>query len=165
MVGGYFAITFVDKVVHRYLPALIYPKLQYLFNNDTDRLKHVQTLGYDLDSLFLQLKEVFAINTELGMSTREMAETFFRVKNVYDYSQGADLEHDIVVYENNGNNSSRLSAEIRTTGQTFFFRVLPGQRTDKLQMLTKCELCGGVEAVKRGEIKQHVLEKHAFAGQ
>jgi hypothetical protein len=139
--------------------------VQYLFNNDSDRLKHAQNLGYDLDSLLLQLKEVFSINTELGMSTREMAETFYRVKNVFDYSQGADLEHDIVVYENNGNNSTRLSAEIRTTGQTFFFRVLPGQRTDKLQMLTKCELCAGVEAVKRGEIKQHVLERHAFSGQ
>ena len=147
------------------MTGLIKMNLQYIFNNDSERMKHAEAHGYDPDTLFLLFKEVFTVSQDLHLTTKEAAETFYRLKNVYDFSQGQAMEPDIVVYENNASNPTRLAVEVRTTGQTFFFRVVPGQRTEKMQVLTKCETCREGEAIKRGEIKQHVLERHAFAGQ
>lgn len=135
--------------------------LAFVFNNDSERLKHAEAQGYDLDTLFMLLKEVFNVTTDLRLSNKECAEMFYRLKNVHDYTQGQALEPDVVMYENSAANPTRLAVELRTTGQTFFFRVVPGQKVDKGQMLAKCEACREGEPIKRNDVKQHVLERHA----
>lgn len=134
--------------------------LNYVFNNDGERLKHAEAQGYDLDTLFMLTKEVFGAAAELQLSTREMAEVFYRLKNVHDSNQGVALDPDLVMYENSAANPTRLAVEIRGSAVTVFFRVLPGQKVDKINMTVKCETCRDAEPVKRNEIKQHVLEKH-----
>lgn len=134
--------------------------LNYVFCNDSERLKHAESQGYDLDTLFMLTKEVFTVASELHLPTREIAEIFGRLKNVHDTNQGLTLEPDLVMYENSAANPTRIAVEVRGTPVTVCFRVIPGQKVDKAVMLVKCENCRDAEPVRRNEAKQHVVEKH-----
>lgn len=134
--------------------------LNYVFSNDSERLKHAESQGYDLDTLFMLTKEVFAVASELQLSTRELAEIFYRLKNVQDTNQGLTLEPDLVMYENSAANPTRVAVEIRGSPVTVCFRVIPGQKVEKPMTMVKCENCREAEPLRRSEIKQHVMEKH-----
>jgi hypothetical protein len=134
--------------------------LNYVFSNDSERLKHADAQGYDLDTLFMLAKEVFGVAGELQLTSRELAEIFYRLKNVHDNNQGISLNPDLVMYENSAANPTRLAVEVRGTPVTVCFRVLPGQKVEKAMTAVKCESCRDAEPVRRSEIKQHVLEKH-----
>jgi len=134
--------------------------LNYVFNNDSERLKHAEAQGYDLDTLFMLTKEMFTVAGELQLTSRETGEIFYRLKNVHDSNQGVVLNPDLVMYDNSAANPTRLAVEIKDSPVTVFFRVLPGQKVEKALMTVKCESCRDAEPVRRNEVKQHVLEKH-----
>jgi hypothetical protein len=135
--------------------------LNYVFNNDSERLKHAETQGYDLDTLFMLLKEVFNSTHELQLPNQEFAETFYRLKNVADSKEGRAPEPEVILYENSAVNPTRLAVELKPKGHTVFFRVLPGQKCDKSAQLAKCEACRDAVGLRRGEMKQHVLDRHS----
>lgn len=135
--------------------------LNYVFSSDSDRLKHAEAQGYDLDTLFMLLKEVFASTHELQLSNQEFAETFYRLKNIADCKEGRTPEPEVILYENSAVNPTRLAVELKPSGHTVFFRVLPGQKCDKSLQLAKCETCRDAVGIRRGEMKQHVLDRHS----
>lgn len=135
--------------------------LSYVFDNDSERLKHAQAQGYDMETLFMLLREVFAATSELQMNNQEFAELFYRLKHVADGKEGKSPEPEILLYENSATAATRLAVEVKPGGVTVFFRVLPGQKGDKSQQVAKCEVCRDAPGLRRGELKQHMLERHS----
>ena len=123
--------------------------LEYVFHNDPSRLQLALSQGYDLPTLFLILRDVFAVSQALQLSSEDAAEAFFRLKNIHDISLGLMTDGEIAVYENNERCATRVAAEMRMTGKTVFFRVGKGG-------WVMCEECGETGVVRRGEVKKHI---------
>ncbi|CAG9314669.1 unnamed protein product [Blepharisma stoltei] len=135
--------------------------LNYIVGKDTACLRKLDELGCDLDSLFFISKDLFSIVDDLGLNSKQASEFFFRIKNAYDSSQGKQVDPDLALYENSRANPSRLSIENKSTGKTFFFRLVSQQpKTDKSSALFRCETCEDEQQLRRNDIKSHVTTKH-----
>lgn len=135
--------------------------LNFVVGNDQKQLRRIEELGCELESLFFISKDLFSIFDDLGLSSKESAEFFMRLKNVHDACQGKSLEPNIVVYENNRILPTRLSIENKDSGKTIFFRVVPGQgKGEKGNVLYRCEGCRDDQPIRRVDCRHHIQLRH-----
>lgn len=135
--------------------------LTFVAGNNVALLNKLEEFGCDLDSLLYVTKDFFSLCDDIGLTPRQTADVFIRLKNASDAQEGKPLCPDIVIYENNRLNPTRLCAENRATGFSVFFKAVPGQgKVDKKWALYKCEECGNDTIVKRVEVREHFLKKH-----
>ncbi|CAG9329361.1 unnamed protein product [Blepharisma stoltei] len=135
--------------------------LKYIVNRSTSSLRKLDELGCDLESLFFIAKDLFSIVDDLGLTSKQASEFFFRIKNAYNSSQGKQVDSDLTTYENHNTSPSRLSIENKSTGKTIFFRLVAEQPSaEKIATLFKCESCEDEQPIKRVDIKSHIVSKH-----
>ena len=125
--------------------------LAYVLNKDSQRLKQADSLGYDLDAMLIQCEGMFKTSEELGLTNQEMAQAFFRLRDVQDMGLGRPLEPDLVLFENSPNTPTRLAVEDKRAQHTYCFTLTGTQ--DAL-----CEECR--QTVPRSAVKGHVAQRH-----
>lgn len=135
--------------------------LAFVAGNNLALVSKLEELGCDLESLLYIAKDYFSLCDELNLTPRQVADIFIRLKNFNDASEGKKVGPDLVVYENNRINPTRLSVENRTNGTTIFFKAVPGQgKVEKKLVAYKCEHCADEAVIRRIDTKEHFLTKH-----
>lgn len=135
--------------------------LNFVAGNNQSLLKKLEEFGCDLDSLIYVAKDFFTLCDELGLTPRQTADVFIRLKNANDAQEGKPVCPDVVIYENNRLNPTRLCVENRTSGYSIFFKGVAGQgKVEKKMALYKCESCGDETQVRRVDIRDHFINKH-----
>ncbi|CAG9323582.1 unnamed protein product [Blepharisma stoltei] len=136
--------------------------LNFILENDTQQLARLEELGYDLDSLFIVVKDIFSIFDEIGLGSKDTAEILMRLKNIHDIAtHGKPLPPNIVMYENSKQAPTRLGLTNEGNGKTILFKLVQGQnRLEKNNMLYKCEECDDDNQMRRVDTRRHVEEVH-----
>ena len=135
--------------------------LNYVAGNNSALLSKLEEFGCDLDSLLYVAKDFFGLCDQLGLNSVQVADVFIKLKNANDLAEGKPIFPDLVVYENNRANPTRLSVENRTGNFTIFLSVVPGQgKVEKKMALYSCEQCSENTSIKRTDVKEHFLLKH-----
>lgn len=135
--------------------------LAYVAGNNLSLLAKLEEFGCDLESLLYISKDFFGLCDELNLTPRQVADVFIRLKTASDAAEGKETGPDLVVYENNRLNPTRLSVENRANGKTIFLKAVPGQgKTEKKMVLYKCEQCSDESTIKRIDARDHFLAKH-----
>jgi hypothetical protein len=135
--------------------------LSYVAGNNQSLVDSLEEYGCDLDSLLYVAKDYFALCDELNLTPRQASEVFIKLKNTNDKSLGKPISPEIVIFENNRTNPTRLCVENKNNGKNCFFKAIPGQsKVDKKVIIYKCESCTEEVCVKRPEVRDHVCEKH-----
>lgn len=134
--------------------------LEFLAGSNASLYTSLQRLGHDQDSLHFISKDYFILCDSLGLSSQQSAEMFIRIQKANNaLSQGRNC--DVLLYENNRYNPTRLSVESRPKGETIFFRIVSCQNVcGKKDILYVCETCNDDVSIKRCEAKNHFLENH-----
>ena len=136
--------------------------LSYVAGNNVALVEKLEEFGCDLDSLLYIAKDFFCLCDELGLTPRQVADVFIRLKNANDTAEGKPIGPDLVVYENNRLNPLRLCVENRINGETIFFKAIPGQgKVEKKQAIYRCEQCTDDLNIKRVEVRDHFILKHS----
>lgn len=132
--------------------------LNYVLGSNPTRLTHCEKEGYDLETLFCLCGDLFSLTDDLSLTNIEVGEFVLRLKSAKDMSEGKPVEPLLVLYENSrGAVANRLSVEERTSGKTFFFRLMPHQGRGE-DCFYKCETCPA--SVLKTEARAHVETKH-----
>jgi hypothetical protein len=122
--------------------------------------KKLYSLGHDLESLYCITKEYFTLCDSLGLSCKQTAEMFARIRTAYDYVNGKETGL-LMLYENHRYNPSRLSVDNKLTGKFIFFKIIPGQlMTKKIDLKYCCETCRDGVEIKRAECRLHTIQYH-----
>jgi hypothetical protein len=125
--------------------------LTYVLCKDTQRLKQAEALGYDQEAMFLLCEELFKAAEELSLSNKELAQVFYRLRDVQDYALGRQLEPDLVLYDNSPQMPTRVAVEDKRAQRTTCFTV-------KAEGMVKCDRCQA--EVTRSAAKTHVAQRH-----
>ena len=134
--------------------------MEFLTGSNSALHNKLQVLGHDQDSLHYITKDFFDLCDMLKLTPRQTAEYFIRIKKASEASKGGPA-CDLVLYENNRYNPTRLSVESKPSGDTIFFKIVPGQTlTTKKDILYTCETCNNEFPVKRSEVRAHFQESH-----
>ena len=136
--------------------------LNYVCGADKAMQAKLNDEGYDLDTLLLVCKDLFALASDMEMTDpSELQDFIFRLKNSWDVESGTKVEPDMVLYENSRSFPSRLAVESRITGKTYFFKLVSGQgKVDKAIAEYRCEICSSDVSVKRQDAKSHIQNNH-----
>ena len=135
--------------------------LAYVAGNNLALLGKLEEFGCDLDSLLYISKDFFGLCDELNLTPRQVSDVFIRLKTASDSAEGKEIGPDLIVYENNRLNPTRLSVENRVNGRAIFLKAVPGQsKIEKKMVLYKCEQCLDEPTVKRIDVRDHFLAKH-----
>ena len=135
--------------------------LNYVAGNNQALVDSLEEYGCDLDSLLYVAKDFFLLCDELRLTPRQTADIFVKLKNTNDTALGKPLCPEVVVYENNRSNPTRLCVENKSNAKNFYFKAISGQsKADKKVIIYKCETCTDDVCVKRNEVRDHVLDKH-----
>lgn len=134
--------------------------MEYLSGSSSVLLNKLQSLGHDTDSLHIISKDFFSLCDQLSFDSKTTAETFMRLKKAHDYANEI-ITCDLLLYENNRINPTRLCVENNNTKKMVFFQIIPGQPVvEKKDILYNCEMCSNDTSVKRTDAKSHFLEHH-----
>ena len=135
--------------------------LNFVAGQNPNLLKSLEDFGCDMDSLLYVTKDFFALCDELEMNPRQTAEVFIKLKNSLDRSAGKPKSQDLIVYENNRINPTRLCLENRSSGSSIFFTAHPNQKNvERGQVIYLCEQCPEMTKIKRVDVQSHYLALH-----
>lgn len=134
--------------------------MEFLSGSSPMLLQKLQALGHDPESLHYISQEFFTLCDQLGYNARQSADLFIRIKRALETVNGS-YPADLILYENNRYNPTRLCIENKTTGKSLFFRIVPGQTlAEKKNLIYSCEHCSTDYCIKRSEAKEHFLQYH-----
>ena len=135
--------------------------LEYILGANSDGLQLLQRNGVNSEQLFRIIKPLIRLGNILKYTNPELAALAYKLKNVYDYKRGRQVEPDLILYENSRGFASKISILSRVSGQTYFFTAEhSARRTDKWDTRYCCELCANNEMIYRANLKLHVIRIH-----
>eukprot|EP00359_Climacostomum_virens_P009687 CAMPEP_0204916120 /NCGR_PEP_ID=MMETSP1397-20131031/14016_1 /ASSEMBLY_ACC=CAM_ASM_000891 /TAXON_ID=49980 /ORGANISM="Climacostomum Climacostomum virens, Strain Stock W-24" /LENGTH=129 /DNA_ID=CAMNT_0052088505 /DNA_START=71 /DNA_END=457 /DNA_ORIENTATION=+ len=127
--------------------------LNYVTESNPAWLSYLESEGYDMEALLCICEGLFQVTDEVGLSTGEVGEFFFRLKIWHDKTLEKEPQPQLVLYENSRGSASRLCFEERTTGRNFLFRLVPvlGRGDESFY---KCESCTGSVSVLKADARK-----------
>lgn len=135
--------------------------LDYICSKDQSKVSYFKDQDITVEDLLTYSKDLFELLDDLNLDKRDLCEFLLKLKIAHDFKKGKPVS-DLLLYENDRDDPTRLSVEDRLRSITYFFKRIPGQNSaDKPNILFQCEACNLDTYVTLLQVKDHVRTCHS----